>query len=338
MSIITDRGNIRVPTDGIVLNPNYLPNVLNMHDYYPFGMLMPIRNLSADEYSYGYTGHEKDDEIKGEGNSYTTAYRFYDPRIARWQSVDPLAEKYPGYSSYCYVMNNPINAIDPDGRVVIFVNGQHAGDGGNSSYWNGLDNRIMNRLGDHHARYYDGAMGGFKNTGTTIFFAPTTFFTSLIKLNLFEGNRRRAGKEMGYNQASEIFGNLADGQTIKIASHSYGRSFSKGVIQGLNKYVKENGIDMKGKIEIEIDLAPFQPKSQSAQPGVPTTVIAHKGDTVAGSETMPDSNHNVTREDKESGISEHYVESFDQNEINLFVPQSQNNRPGKSKWEEKPQN
>jgi len=38
-------------------------------------------------------------------------------------SVDPLAEKYPGYNPYVYVMNNPINAIDPDCKEVVFVIG-----------------------------------------------------------------------------------------------------------------------------------------------------------------------------------------------------------------------
>ncbi|MFV0304116.1 MAG: hypothetical protein ACK5IC_01380 [Moheibacter sp.] len=38
-----------------------------------------------------------------------------------WLSVDPLAEKYPSISPYAYVANNPINAIDPDGRDIILV-------------------------------------------------------------------------------------------------------------------------------------------------------------------------------------------------------------------------
>jgi len=38
-------------------------------------------------------------------------------------SVDPLAEKYPNINPYVYVGNNPINAIDPDGRDIIFVIG-----------------------------------------------------------------------------------------------------------------------------------------------------------------------------------------------------------------------
>ncbi|MCG9791985.1 hypothetical protein [Flavobacterium algicola] len=42
-------------------------------------------------------------------------------------------------------------------------------------------------------------------------------------------------------------------------------------------------------------------------------------------------------EERGSGMSEHSVDSFSQKEINQFVPQSNNNGSGCSKWEEKPQ-
>jgi hypothetical protein len=40
----------------------------------------------------------------------------YDPALGRWHCNDPLAERYYSYSPYCYVGNNPIKRIDPDGR------------------------------------------------------------------------------------------------------------------------------------------------------------------------------------------------------------------------------
>lgn len=40
------------------------------------------------------------------------------PEIGRWGSVDPFVTKYPGWSPYNYVLNNPIKWLDPDGRGV----------------------------------------------------------------------------------------------------------------------------------------------------------------------------------------------------------------------------
>ena len=93
------------------------PEVTDSNDYYPFGMNF-IRNeeenavFGAGSYvNYKYNGKELQ-----ETGMYDYGARMYMPDIGRWGVVDPLAEIYTPFSTYAYVMNNPIMFIDPDGR------------------------------------------------------------------------------------------------------------------------------------------------------------------------------------------------------------------------------
>ena len=85
------------------------------YDYYPFGMLVPQRNYSSPEYRYGFQGQEKDDEIKGSGNSLNYKFRMHDPRVGRFFAVDPLTPNYPFYSPYQFSANNPIGMLEIEG-------------------------------------------------------------------------------------------------------------------------------------------------------------------------------------------------------------------------------
>src|SRR5690554_7003906 len=58
---------------------------------------------------------EHDMEVSGEGNSYTTEFRQYDPRLGRWKSLDPLMAMFPNMSPYVGFANNPIFFTDPYG-------------------------------------------------------------------------------------------------------------------------------------------------------------------------------------------------------------------------------
>ena len=105
-------------SDGVI--DHYEAEVLSQQDYYPFGMQMPGREYSSSSYRYGYNGMEKYDDLKTEGNSLDFGARIYDPRTARWYSLDPLQKKYPGETHYGFVSGNPIIYADADGRDKIF--------------------------------------------------------------------------------------------------------------------------------------------------------------------------------------------------------------------------
>jgi RHS repeat-associated protein len=79
---------------------------------------MPNRSFSASSYKYGFNGQEKDDEIKGGGNSLDFGARIHDSRLGKWLSMDPLTNNYPEYTPYSFCGNSPILFIDIGGKVI----------------------------------------------------------------------------------------------------------------------------------------------------------------------------------------------------------------------------
>ena len=79
--------------------------------------------LEGFNYRYHFNNKESDNEVIGEGNSYDFGARMYDSRLGRWWSVDPLANIFPFESYYCFVSNNPIIALDLDGKQKIVIAG-----------------------------------------------------------------------------------------------------------------------------------------------------------------------------------------------------------------------
>jgi RHS repeat-associated protein len=70
-------------------------------------------------YRYGFNGKENDNEVKGEGEQQDYGFRIYDPRIAKFLSVDPITAKYPELTPYQFASNNPIFGIDLDGLEIF---------------------------------------------------------------------------------------------------------------------------------------------------------------------------------------------------------------------------
>jgi len=114
VSYIRDHlGNIRAVVSGE-------GRVLETNSYYPYGM--QIKPLSQTYYSnsnvkncYKYNGKELFSDNALDWLAYGA--RFYDATTARWWVQDPMAEKGYSWSPYRYGFDNPVNVIDPDGRL-----------------------------------------------------------------------------------------------------------------------------------------------------------------------------------------------------------------------------
>ena len=178
-------------------------------------------------------------------NLYNYGRRFYNSQIGRWLEVDSIADNYVDYSGYNYVMNNPINAIDPDGKFVFFVNGYMSArkykelKKKNVSRW---ESKFIVKMREHLGRH-------------------ESYWTPLIKHGFFSSAKRRQKKGFAWAKKNfeETLSHMKKNETIKIVAHSMGGSFAAGMkefyeSQGINVEVMVMiNIYQPGKINLEDD-------------------------------------------------------------------------------------
>jgi RHS repeat-associated protein len=92
-------------------------NVTQQVFYAPFGEVISESN------AYWHNGQIPDfmfnaKELDEENGMYYYRARYYAPPV--FTSRDPLFEKYPMLSPYCYTANNPVKFVDPDGKKIRF--------------------------------------------------------------------------------------------------------------------------------------------------------------------------------------------------------------------------
>ena len=123
--------------------------ITDSNDYYPFGMNHLKTGFSFFSPASAYKNYKYNGKELQETGMYDYGARFYMPDIGRWGMIDEKAEKYRRWSPYTYAVDDPVNAIDPDGKDIIYV----AKDGTNLQYRKG---HFYYMNGDLKGQRYDG--------------------------------------------------------------------------------------------------------------------------------------------------------------------------------------
>ncbi|MCJ7933282.1 MAG: RHS repeat-associated core domain-containing protein [Chryseobacterium sp.] len=155
-------GNIRVSYAKGSSEP---PVILEENNYYPFGLKHTGYNTgdtTNNKFKYLYNGKE----LQSSGNL-DYGWRQYMPDLGRWIGMDQLSESYSSDSPYAYVLNNPVNMYDPDGRVSVdwamsFYNNSQ--DGYNTNWTNTGSGFVSNWGG---SMSYEGTPTNFSFGGTS---------------------------------------------------------------------------------------------------------------------------------------------------------------------------
>ena len=261
------QGNNRV-----LVNKN--GGVEEINHYYPFGGIFASEE---NVQPYKYNGKELD--TKKGLNWYDYGARRYDAVLGRWHKIDPMTEKYYSVSPYAYCSSNPVNAIDYQGKLVIFINGLHNGfEGADPDYWKmknhspNFDQAVMDHFKDWNSRYYDGSLGGIFSLSYNMQISTRFDFGYIAGL--------RDVKDIISKLARDSKGNIIE--TIKIISHSMGGAYAKGFLKAVMEYIQKHPEECNGINLAEYDFAPYQPGSQTAIEGVDTYQYSHKKDNIAG--------------------------------------------------------
>ncbi|MCD0488053.1 hypothetical protein LPB86_07420 [Pedobacter sp. MC2016-14] len=108
-------GNVRVSFE----NQGGVAVVRQENSFYAFGLVHNSSPVISGANKEITAGSIWDDDFGNDPDLYTMPYRQYDPVLARFNAVDPMAEKYDDLTVYNFAFNNPVTFSDPSGADPI---------------------------------------------------------------------------------------------------------------------------------------------------------------------------------------------------------------------------
>ena len=269
--------------------------IVSETNYYPFGLAHKGYNEQVKSSNLGeqfkFNGKEEENEF-GLGWTDFGARRYMND-LGRWTSVDALAEMYETMSPFAYVANTPTNAIDPDGRLIIYVNGL--------LFKQAFGHKTLSRSGGEFVGHYRyPPPRNFQRDGITMFGQSIPYWggdggtRSIINDYFGDYNNRfvnatdhfdsQASDRFAQGQTSglELISKLQNGtivleneETIKVVGHSQGAAFAAGILTALADS------EYASRVELGLYLSPHQPGDFTHPDGIPGAQFSTRSDWVS---------------------------------------------------------
>ena len=286
-------------------------NITQYTAYLPYGELLVDEHSSSEDLPYKFNGKELDEET----GLYYYGARYLNPTSSVWYGVDPLFEKYPSLSAYNYCAGNPINAVDPDGKYILFINGLRLWHGNMDQirlyggfkihktdvydYWSSTQNSFGRNvdLVDYYKNVYNDNNVGFTS--------GSSYWNSTAQSRKQQGIKKA---ELFHKMVQEGKIKLDSQETIKIISHSQGGAHAAGFAEKLMSYKNEKGEPLYNIFVIEY-ITPHQPTDFANPKGINGIQFSHPSDAVASDSPwwMPNGG---TSFGKINGVSQFYGEDI----------------------------
>ena len=231
-----------------------------------------------------YSGKEEQKAISSTLPLIDYGARMYDPAVARWMSVDPLAEKYYPMSPYGYCAGNPIVLVDPTGSDVWEIDNEGR-----------IVNRIEDKTTDSFYMVSKAEDGTYQRTGQSISFEYGTVISQRsisFSPKQYDKSAEKAidtydvYKIRGDGQATQMFEFLSQNTSVEWSQAKTGIAGDKGLDFVTTSHIdnKEPGMTklLEGQLFYGYTIRELNHSHPRSNKGLPSGLYDNKNGSKAG--------------------------------------------------------